>query len=81
MDNLAAIADRADMIVNGYAFTKEADVIRVLNLEVPHNAAVLSEQGDVIETNMNDIELASIGNYYMRNRKFLLASLEEATYA
>ena len=81
MDNLSEIADQADMIVNGYAFTKEADVIRVLNLEAPHNAAVLSEDGDVIETNMNDIELALIGNYYARNRKFLLASSEEAAYA
>ncbi|MBR1761208.1 MAG: hypothetical protein IJ741_08520 [Schwartzia sp.] len=81
MNNLDAIADRADMIVNGYAFTKEADGIRVLNLEAPHNASVLSEDGDVIETNMNDIELALIGRYYARNRQFLLASSEEAAYA
>ena len=81
MDKLAEIADRADMIVNGYAFTKEKNVIRVLHLEEPHNAAVLSEDGGVIETNMSDIELALIGSYYTRNRKFLNEMPEGAIYA
>lgn len=59
-DKLTEIADRADMIINGYAFTKEESVVRVLHLESPHNAAVLSEDGSVIETNMDDVELALI---------------------
>ena len=62
-DKLTEIADRADMIINGYAFTKEENVVRVLHLDPPHNAAVLSEDGSVIETNMDDIELALIGTY------------------
>ncbi len=81
MDKLTEIADQADMIVNGYAFTKEKDVVRVLHLEFPHNAAVLSEDGSVIETNMDDIELALVGKYYARNRKFLFASPEGIMYA
>ena len=32
MDKIREIADRADMIVNGYAFTRENGQIRVLNL-------------------------------------------------
>ena len=31
MDKIREIADRADMIVNGYAFTRENGQIRVLN--------------------------------------------------
>lgn len=81
MDKLTEIADQADMIVNGYAFTKEKDVVRVLHLESPHNAAVLSEDGSVMETNMDDIELALVGKYYARNRKFLFASPEGIMYA
>ena len=81
MDKLTEIADRADMIVNGYAFTKEENVVRVLHLESPHNAAVLSEDGNVIETNMDDIELALIGKYYERNRKFLCEMSEGIMHA
>ena len=80
-DKLTEIADRADMIINGYAFTKEENVVRVLHLESPHNAAVLSEDGSVIETNMDDIELALIGKYYARNRKFLYEAPEGIMYA
>ena len=81
MDKLTEIADRADMIVNGYAFTKEENVVRVLHLESPHNAAVLSEDGSVIETNMDDIELALIGKYFERNRKFLYEMSEGMMHA
>lgn len=81
MDKLTEIAERADMIVNGYAFTKEENVVRVLHLESPHNAAVLSEDGSVIETNMDDIELALIGKYYERNRKFLYEMPEGMMHA
>jgi len=49
------IADKADMIVNGYAFTKEGDYIRVLNLNYLNHAAVIYNN-QVIETNMDDIE-------------------------
>ena len=80
-DKLTEIADRADMIINGYAFTKEENVVRVLHLDPPHNAAVLSEDGSVIETNMDDIELALIGKYFARNRKFLYEAPEGIMYA
>ena len=66
---------------NGAAFTKEKNVVRALHLESPHNAAVLSEDGSVMETNMDDIELALVGKYYARNRKFLFASPEGIMYA
>ena len=39
-DELRAIADAADMIVNGYAFTLEDGRVRVLNLRAPFTAAV-----------------------------------------
>lgn len=30
--NVKEIADKADMIINGYAFTREGEYVRVLNL-------------------------------------------------
>lgn len=57
MDKIKEIADKADMIVNGYAFTRENDQIRILNLNNLDKALVISEEGKVLETTMDDIEI------------------------
>lgn len=64
------IADKADMIVNGYAFTKEGDYIRVLNLNCINHAAVIYNN-QVIETNMDDIEKQIVLDYFNANREFM----------
>ncbi len=64
------IADKADMIVNGYAFTKEGDYIRVLNLNCLNHAAVIYNN-QVIETNMDDIEKQIVLDYFNANREFM----------
>lgn len=69
---LRSIADEADMVVCGYAFTHTADdLVRVLNLDCPSHAAVLDQSGRVLETNMDDIELAVVGDYFAANRQFI----------
>ena len=57
MRNIREIADAADVIVNGYAYTKDGENIRVLNLNNPEKAAYLNRAGEVLETSMDDIEL------------------------
>lgn len=57
MIDVIEVADRADMIINGYAFTKEADFIKVLNLNNPEKAVMIDKTGDVLETSMDDIEI------------------------
>ena len=57
MDKIKEIADQADMIVNGYAFTRENNQIRILNLNNLDKALVISEDGEVLETTMDDIEI------------------------
>ena len=47
MDKIKQIADQADMIINGYAFTREENRIRILNLNNPEKALVISEDGTV----------------------------------
>ena len=40
MPDILSVADHADMIVNGYAFSKSNDSVRVLNLNNPASACV-----------------------------------------
>ena len=65
------IADDADMIVNGYAFTRNEKGYRVLNLKQPGKACVISPDGAVLETSMDDIELQIVAEYFSCNRRFL----------
>lgn len=71
MHNVVEIADAAQLIINGYAFTKDSNKIRVLNLHKPTKATLLTNEGDVIETSMDDIELDIVQDYYNRNRKYM----------
>ena len=68
---IMSIADAADMIVNGYAFTRDPKGFRVLNLNQPDKAAVITKAGEVLETSMDDIELQIARDYYTANRQFL----------
>ena len=68
---IMSVADAADMIVNGYAFTRDPKGFRVLNLNQPDKAAVFSKAGEVLETSMDDIELQIALDYYITNRQFL----------
>lgn len=71
MIDIKNIADKADMIINGYAFTKCDEGYQVLNLNKPSNAIVLSITGDVLETSMDDIEIEIVKDYYMKNRELM----------
>ena len=71
MPDIKTIADKADVIVNGYAFTREDDHIRVLNLNSPDKAVVFSTDGEVLETTMDDIELSIASRYLQQNLKFM----------
>ena len=71
MPDIQAVADKADIIINGYAFTREQDKIHVLNLNSPDKAAVFSADGQVLETTMDDIELSIASRYLQQNRKYM----------
>ncbi|MDD6324516.1 MAG: hypothetical protein PUA72_02890 [Lachnospiraceae bacterium] len=71
MDKIKEIADKADMIVNGYAFTRENNQIRILNLNNLDKALVISEDGKVLETTMDDIDIRIALDYWDSDRKFM----------
>lgn len=65
------VAENAGMIVNGYAFTREGEIVRVLNLNNPDMATVFDSNGEVLETSMNDIEIRIAKEYLRNNAEFL----------
>ena len=71
MDKIKEIADKADMIVNGYAFTRENNQIRILNLNNLEKALVISEDGKVLETSMDDIEIRIVLDYWNSDCEFM----------
>lgn len=74
MPDVLQVADEADVIVNGYAFTRCGNgSVRVLNLNRPTSAAVFGNNGDVWETTMDDIELEISREYLARSLKYLEA--------
>ena len=74
-DELLKVRSDADMIVCGYAFTKTEDSnIRVLDLKEPHHALLMSPQGEILETTMNDVELSIVEGYWDKNRKYVEGS-------
>ena len=71
MTDINQVADLADIIVNGYAFTKCPNGFRILNLNQPDRALILSSDGEVLETSMDDIEICIVKEYLARNRRFV----------
>lgn len=71
MLDIKTIADRADMIVNGYAFECKADGIHVLNLNHPDKASVFNSKNEAIETTMDDIEISIVRKYLIANRIYM----------
>lgn len=71
MPDIKNIADNADIIVNGYAFTRSDDHIQVLNLNSPDKAVVFNADGEVLETTMDDIELSIASRYLQQNLKYM----------
>ncbi|MBQ0023881.1 MAG: hypothetical protein KBT29_11665 [Prevotellaceae bacterium] len=71
MPDIKTIADRADMIVNGYAFERRTDGIHVLNLNHPDKASVFNSEDETIETTMDDIEISIVRKYLIANRIYM----------
>ena len=64
------VADAADMIINGYAYTQEGKYVRILNLNRLNHAAVIYDD-KIVETNMDDIENQIVLDYYLNNKQFM----------
>ena len=71
-EEIKAVAEKAMMIVCGYAFSQtEEGFIRVVYLHLPYHALVMTSEGEVTETNMDDIEISIVQKYWKRNKKLM----------
>lgn len=76
---LQQIAESSSMIVGGYAFTIMSDSnIQVVALHGENHACIIGDNGEVLETNMDDIELAIAYKYWQRNKQLLMEELSNA---
>ena len=63
-EEIKSVAEKAMMIVCGYAFSQnEEGFIRVVYLHPPYHALVMTSEGEVTETNMDDIEISIASKY------------------
>lgn len=70
MSEIEKIAQISDFIVNGYSFICQDQKVRVLNLNNTPKAVVLDWAGNVLETSMDDIEIAIVKAYWEENKQF-----------
>lgn len=70
-ERIKQIADNADMIVRGYAFTREGDLIRVFNTNDGLSATVITTDGVMIESNMDEMEQALVQSIWQRDSIFM----------
>lgn len=70
---LRELADRADLIVRGYAFSRDGDFVRVFNLNDGFSAMILSPDGTMLETNMDEIQQALVLRIWERDAPYMTA--------
>ncbi len=65
------LAEKAEVIICGYAFFQKDDNITVINLNKDEHAAVFSESDELIETSMDDIELSIVRDYLNKAKSYM----------
>lgn len=66
------IAEEAEIIVCGYAFTAlEDSLVRILDLKHPDCFMIVNSEAEIIETNMAPIEQRIVLELCRRNLKFM----------
>lgn len=68
---LKEIADNADLIVRGYAFTKKNGNISVINLNSPKSAMYMTPLGKMLESTMDEMEQMIVLKIWERDSKYM----------
>lgn len=70
--DIKKIAEEAKFVVNGYAFSARSDgFISILNLNHPDCAMVVKTDGEIVETNMDQIEQHIVLDLCKKNLQFM----------
>lgn len=71
MSEIDVLAEKAELIVNGYAIIPFDENYTVINLNKKNHTTVFAPSGEVIESSMDDIEIVIARNYLLNNLSFL----------
>ncbi len=72
-EKIREIADKADMIIKGYAFTRNDEgLIQVINLGDTDSAMIITADGEMAATNMDEIETALVLDIWKRDSKYMV---------
>ncbi len=71
IDRKKEIADQAEVIINGYAVIKNDIGILVVNLNADNASAVFDRNDEMLETSMDDIDLAIAHDYLIKSKKYM----------
>lgn len=71
IDRKKEIADQADVIINGYAFTRCDMGVLVVNLNANNSSAIFDRNDEMIETSMDDIDLSLARDYLAKSKKYM----------
>lgn len=67
------IAEAADLVLNGYAVTRDGENFKVVNLRTGKAAYIMSS-GELSETNMDDVESEIAMRIVNENRRYICAA-------
>ena len=67
------IAEAADLVLNGYAVTRDGENFRVVNLNTGKAAYVMAS-GALSETNMDEVEAEIACRIVNENRRYIAAA-------
>lgn len=72
MDTVKKIADEADMIIDGYSYKINKDIVQCININTMDGVLILSlENGQILESSMPEIEEGIAQKYFIKNKKFI----------
>ena len=67
------IAEAANLVLNGYAVTRDGENFKVVNLHTG-KAAYIMASGELSETNMDEVESAIACRILSENRRYIVAA-------
>ena len=67
------VAEAADLVLNGYAVTRDGENFRVVNLYTG-KAAYIMASGELSETNMDEVESEIACRIVNENRRYIVAA-------
>ena len=73
MLDITKIADEADVIISGFAVKEKENGFSDYNLNNAEGVALFTTDGTLVETNMDDIELAMAKKNLLESKKYIEA--------